>query len=143
MMAPKTESNCSLTLFTPAGLVPKVAPLKLAAKRLTGLGFDVALDAAATARHQRFGGDDVTRLDALHRVARASPSVALATRGGYGLSRLLDRIDWPLLAQSVENGTRWVGHSDLHGTAPGHAGPQQGVGLGRPDGPGRLGWRGR
>ncbi len=132
MMARKPEPNCSLTLFTPAGVVPKLAPLKLAVKRLTGLGFDLAVDAAATARHQRFGGDDLTRLDALHRVARASPSVAMATRGGYGLSRLLDRIDWRLLAQSVENGTRWVGHSDLtalhlgmlaHSKVSGWAGP--------------------
>jgi hypothetical protein len=67
----------------------------------------------ALARHQRFAGDDETRLAALHRVARAAPSVAMATRGGYGLTRLLDRIDWKLLAQSVERGTRWVGHSDM------------------------------
>ncbi len=45
-------------------------------------------------------------------MARAAPSVAMATRGGYGLTRLLDRIDWKLLASSVERGTRWVGHSD-------------------------------
>ena len=37
----------------------------------------------------------------------------MATRGGYGLTRLLDAIDWSLLARSVEQGTRWVGHSDL------------------------------
>ena len=37
----------------------------------------------------------------------------MATRGGYGLTRLLDRIDWKRIAQSVERGTRWVGHSDL------------------------------
>jgi muramoyltetrapeptide carboxypeptidase len=62
---------------------------------------------------QRFAGDDDTRLAALHRVAREAPSVALAARGGYGLTRLLDRIDWKLMARSVERGTRWVGHSDL------------------------------
>jgi muramoyltetrapeptide carboxypeptidase len=67
----------------------------------------------ALARSQRFGGDDDTRLAALHRVATAAPSIAMATRGGYGLTRLLDRIDWKLLARSVEQGTRWVGHSDL------------------------------
>ena len=37
----------------------------------------------------------------------------MATRGGYGLTRLLDRIDWKLLARSVGHGTRWVGHSDF------------------------------
>ena len=54
-----------------------------------------------------------TRLAAIHRVAQAAPSVALATRGGYGLTRLLDQIDWKLLAHSVEHGTRWVGQSDI------------------------------
>ena len=103
----------SLCLFSPAGVLAKVAPLRLAAKRLTALGFDVQIDPSATARFQRFAGDDETRLTALHRVAEAAPSVALASRGGYGLTRIADRIDWPLLARSVERGTRWVGHSDL------------------------------
>ncbi len=103
----------SLTLFTPAGVLLQAAPLRLAAQRLGALGFEVEVDASALAKHQRFGGDDDTRLAALHRVAAAAPSVALATRGGYGLTRLLGRIDWPLLARSVEAGTRWVGHSDM------------------------------
>jgi muramoyltetrapeptide carboxypeptidase len=106
-------SSLTLTLFTPAGVLKQAAPLRRAAKRLSALGFEVTVDASALAKHQRFGGDDDTRLAALHRVADTAPSVALATRGGYGLTRLLDRIDWPLLARSVERGTRWVGHSDM------------------------------
>jgi muramoyltetrapeptide carboxypeptidase len=103
----------TLTLYTPAGVVPQAAALRLAARRLRALGFDAQLDEAALARSQRFGGDDATRLDTLHRVARAAPAIAMATRGGYGLTRLLDRIDWKLLARSVGQGTRWVGYSDL------------------------------
>ncbi|MCV2369326.1 LD-carboxypeptidase [Roseateles oligotrophus] len=103
----------SLTLYTPAGVLAKAQPIKRAAKRLAKLGFEVSIDEAAFDKHQRFGGDDDTRLAAIHRVAAAAPSVALATRGGYGLTRLLDRIDWKLLAKSVEQGTRWVGQSDL------------------------------
>jgi muramoyltetrapeptide carboxypeptidase len=103
----------ALTLFTPSGVIAKAATLKLAARRLHEAGFDVTIDAAALAREQRFGGDDATRLAALHRVAQQAPDIAMATRGGYGLTRLLDRIDWKLLARSVERGTRWVGHSDL------------------------------
>lgn len=102
-----------LQLFTPSGVVPKAPTLRLAARRLAALGFDVALDEAALARHQRFGGDDGVRIDAIHRVARMAPEVAMATRGGYGLTRLLDHIDWKLIVRSVEGGTRWVGHSDL------------------------------
>jgi muramoyltetrapeptide carboxypeptidase len=77
------------------------------------MGHEVSIEPSAFKRHQRFGGDDATRLAALHAVATRSPSIAMATRGGYGLSRMLERIDWPLLARSVEQGTRWVGFSDL------------------------------
>jgi len=103
----------SLTLFTPAGALAKAENLKRAAKRLGRLGFEVSIDADALARHQRFAGDDATRLAALHRVADTAPSVAMATRGGYGLTRLLDQIDWGRIARSIEHGTRWVGYSDL------------------------------
>lgn len=102
-----------LTLYTPAGVLAKAAPLRRAARRLAAHGFEVRIDEAALARHQRFGGDDDTRLAAIHRVARERPGIALATRGGYGLTRLLDRIDWKLIAKSVERGTRWVGLSDV------------------------------
>ncbi|WP_457349898.1 LD-carboxypeptidase [Roseateles sp. P5_D6] len=103
----------SLTLFTPSGVLAKAEPLKRAARRLTQLGFEVSTDADALAKHQRFAGDDAARLEALHRIADAAPSVALATRGGYGLTRLLDQLDWGRIARSVEQGTRWVGYSDL------------------------------
>ncbi|RZJ10866.1 MAG: LD-carboxypeptidase [Rubrivivax sp.] len=103
----------TLTLFTPSGAVAQAANLKRATRRLGQLGFDVTTDADALTRQQRFAGDDATRLAALHRVADAAPSVALATRGGYGLTRLLDQIDWGRIARSVEHGTRWVGYSDL------------------------------
>ena len=102
-----------LVLWSPAGVIARPAAVRRAAKRLAGHGFAVQIDPAALARHQRFAGDDDTRLAALHRVAKSAPSVAMATRGGYGLTRLLDRIDWKLLANSVERGTRWVGHSDV------------------------------
>ena len=108
-----STSMTLLTLFSPAGVLVNAAPVRLAAKRLKALGFDVQIDPSALARHQRFAGDDDTRLAALHRVAAQAPGIALATRGGYGLSRMLDRIDWKLIAQSIERGTRWVGQSDL------------------------------
>lgn len=122
----------TLQLYSPSGVVLRGPALRLAARRLAALGFIVGIDEAALARHQRFAGDDRERLAALHRVAAAAPSVALATRGGYGLTRLLDRIHWQRIARSVERGTRWVGFSDLsalqlallaHTGAPSWAGP--------------------
>ena len=102
-----------LLLFSPAGVLRSVVPLRRAAARLARLGFAVTIDAAAALKEQRFAGGDEARLAALHRVAAAGASVALATRGGYGLTRLLDRIDWKRIAKSVASGTRWVGMSDL------------------------------
>lgn len=108
-----TAHRPSLIIHSPAGIVAAAAPVRRAQRRLKALGFDAQIDEAALLKHQRFAGDDATRLAALHRVAQAAPDVALATRGGYGLTRLLDQIDWPMLAQSVERGTAWVGYSDV------------------------------
>jgi muramoyltetrapeptide carboxypeptidase len=103
----------ALHVFAPAGVELRNVALQRARRQLAALGFDVTLDPSVRARHQRFAGTDQTRLAALYRVADAAPSVALACRGGYGMTRLLDLIDWPRIARSVERGTRWVGHSDL------------------------------
>ena len=103
----------ALQLFAPSGVELRGPAVRLARQRLSALGFEVSVDASVRARHQRFAGSDDVRLAALHRIAEAAPSVAMACRGGYGLTRLLDRIDWPLLARSVDRGTRWVGHSDF------------------------------
>jgi muramoyltetrapeptide carboxypeptidase len=112
-MTGSADTAPSLVIYSPAGVVAQPAAVRRAAKRLRGLGFDVTVDADAVRRHQRFAGDDEARLAAIHRVADAAPSVALASRGGYGLTRLLDRLDWTRIAASVERGTRWVGYSDL------------------------------
>jgi muramoyltetrapeptide carboxypeptidase len=131
-----------LCLFSPSGVTVNAAPARLALKRLRAMGYDAVFDADALKRFQRFGGDDDTRLAALHRIATDTPSIAMAVRGGYGLTRLLDRIDWPLLARSVENGTRWVGLSDItalqlgllaHGGGISWAGPTAAEDFGRSD----------
>ncbi|MDQ6627895.1 MAG: LD-carboxypeptidase [Pseudomonadota bacterium] len=106
-------TEAPLILFSPAGVLRTVAPLRRAAARLARLGFAVETDSSATLRMQRFAGSDAIRLAALHRVADARPAVAMATRGGYGLTRLLDTIDWKRIARSVDKGTRWVGMSDM------------------------------
>lgn len=137
----------ALTILSPSGVVARLPALRLAARRLKDMGFQVLVDEAATARSQRFAGADELRLAAIHRVAQASPSVAMASRGGYGLSRLLDAIEWPLLARSVDQGTRWVGYSDFtalqlgllaHGSACSWAGPMAADDFGRSSADGGL-----
>ena len=132
----------SLLVYAPSGVELRTAALKLAHQRLGALGFEVTLDPSVKARHQRFAGDDDTRLATLYRVADAAPDIAMACRGGYGLTRLLDRMDWPRLARSVALGTRWVGFSDLtalqlgllaHTGASSWHGPMACDDFGRPD----------
>lgn len=103
----------TLTIYSPSGAVSPARSVQRAARHLAKLGFAVTVDPGATGRVQRFAGDDATRLAAVHRVADSGTQVALAARGGYGLTRLLDGIDWPRIAASVARGTQWVGHSDL------------------------------
>ena len=103
----------TLTVYTPSGLLVNGQGLKRAVRRLSDAGFEVSVDPSTLAKQQRFGGDDETRLAAIHRVAAARPDIAMASRGGYGLTRLVDRIDWTLIRRSVDAGTRWVGYSDL------------------------------
>ena len=127
-----------LIIYSPAGIVSAAAPVRRATKRLAALGFEASVDASALTKHQRFAGDDATRLAAIHRVADAAPAVALATRGGYGLSRLLDTLDWKRISASVDKGTAWVGYSDvtalqlaaLAHKATGPAKPGEGVSAG-------------
>jgi muramoyltetrapeptide carboxypeptidase len=130
----------SLRLFSPSGVVAQQTLLRRAERRLTALGFDVSSDENALARHERFAGADETRLAAIHRTARSGASIAMATRGGYGLTRLLDRIDWKLVARSAERGLRWIGHSDFtafqlaalaHGGTRTWAGPMAAYDFGR------------
>ena len=132
-----------LTVFSPSGVTPAAAPLRLALRRLRELGFDAGRDGAALARQQRFAGSDEVRLAAIHRVAEQAPDIAMATRGGYGLTRLLGGIAWKKLARCVaERGTRWVGLSDFtalqlgllaHTGAGSWAGPCALEGFGRAD----------
>lgn len=97
--------------YAPSGVVVDEAAVDRATRRLLALGHRVVEDVSSRVRHQRFAGDDDERLAAIARMAaRDDVDVAVAIRGGYGLSRLLHRIDFGALAHAR---TRWLGHSDF------------------------------
>jgi muramoyltetrapeptide carboxypeptidase len=77
------------------------------------VGHEVELDEAVFARRMRFAGDDDTRVEAIHRAAQSGADIALISRGGYGLSRVLPRIRYKQVAKAVERGLHFVGHSDF------------------------------
>ncbi|NOZ94524.1 MAG: LD-carboxypeptidase [Acidobacteria bacterium] len=89
-------------------------------------------------------GEDGRRLEGLLHVLDAGARVVVAARGGYGVSRVLDRMPWERL---VRDGVVFVGFSDLssllnHLAGRGGAvqvhGPMAAVGLARPANRDRL-----
>ena len=100
-------------VYSPSGAVRDKAAFKRAIKRLEGMGHQVEVDADALSSHLRFAGDDATRIAAIHRAAASGADVALISRGGYGLTRILPGIDYAAIAKAVEQGTHFVGLSDF------------------------------
>jgi len=70
-------------------------------------------------RYLRFGGTDAERLADLHAIGTGpARELTLAVRGGYGLGRLLDHIEFGRIAeQASASGTPIVGDT-LYGNAP-------------------------
>lgn len=97
-------------LFSPSSAVLDPQVIELARSRLKALGFRTALDRTALAVHERHAGTDRQRLAAITRAIKQAHPIVMATRGGYGLSRLLHQVDWRAVADS---GKIFIGHSDF------------------------------
>ena len=100
-------------IYSPSGAVRDKAAFKRGVKRLQVLGYDVELDADALSTHMRFAGDDATRLAAIHRAAASGADIALISRGGYGITRLLADIRYQSVSKAVDQGLQFVGISDF------------------------------
>jgi muramoyltetrapeptide carboxypeptidase len=100
-------------IYSPSGAVRDKVAFRRGVKRLEFLGHDVEVDPDALKSFQRFAGDDATRLAAIHRSAASGADIALISRGGYGLTRILDGIHYPAIFKAIERGTQFVGISDF------------------------------
>ncbi len=100
-------------IYSPSGAVRDKAAFKRGVKRLQALGHEVEIDPDTLTSCQRFAGDDATRLNAIHRAAASGADVALISRGGYGLTRLLPGIHYKNVAKAVDQGMMFVGISDF------------------------------
>lgn len=100
-------------IYSPSGAVRDKAAFKRGLARLTALGHEVEVDPDALASCQRFAGDDATRLAAIHRAAASGADVALISRGGYGLTRILPGIRYKQVAKAIDQGMAFVGISDF------------------------------
>ncbi|TWO71818.1 LD-carboxypeptidase [Caenimonas sedimenti] len=100
-------------IFSPSSAVRNKPAVRRGVARLKAMGHEVELDPATFATHMRFAGDDETRLEAIHRSAASGADIAIITRGGYGLTRLLPGIRHKAIAKAIDGGLQYVGLSDF------------------------------
>ena len=100
-------------IFSPSSAVRDKAAFRRGVKRLQALGHEVEVDEAALASQMRFAGDDATRIAAIARAAASGADVALISRGGYGLTRILPGLPYKAIAKAIDGGTQFVGLSDF------------------------------
>ena len=95
-----------------AALSGPVDPDRLRAglDRLESWGFEPVLAGNLPLRTGFLAGRDEERVEGLHALLRQDVDAVIFARGGHGVLRLLDRLDWRLIGERP----RWfVGYSDL------------------------------
>ena len=100
-------------IYSPSSAVGNKPAVRRGIARLKALGHEVELDPAVFDTHMRFAGDDETRLAAIGRAAASGADVAIITRGGYGLTRLLPQLPYKAIAKAIDRGMQFVGLSDF------------------------------
>lgn len=99
-----------LALIAPSGYAPNI---KDVTNEMTLLSRNVRLFNyyEHDKRYHRFGGTDIARIQQIYDAAdNPEVDVVLSLRGGYGLTRLLPKLDFKRLARSQK---LFVGHSDF------------------------------
>jgi muramoyltetrapeptide carboxypeptidase len=101
----------AIGLVGPSSCLPHKNTADRAARFFSKRGWRVQAGESVFARQQRFAGSDELRASDLQLFATDhSLDVVLAVRGGYGLSRILDRLDYAAIARA---GRILVGYSDF------------------------------
>ncbi|EAU0368675.1 TPA: muramoyltetrapeptide carboxypeptidase [Salmonella enterica subsp. enterica] len=103
-------------LIAPSGYCINQQAALRGVQRLTDAGHQVENDEVIRRRYQRFAGTDAERLADVNSLASLTTpdTIVMPVRGGYGASRLLDRIDWQALASRQQRDPLLIcGHSDF------------------------------
>ncbi len=103
----------SIYIYSPSGAVRDKAAFKRGLKRLKNLGYDLEVDPSSLSTFERFAGDDAERIESITRAAKSGADVAMITRGGYGLTRILDSLPYKTIERAVKSGTHFIGLSDF------------------------------
>ena len=103
-------------LIAPSGYCVNQQAAARGIRRLEENGHRIVNQQAVTRRFQRFAGTDSERLADLNQLATLPPEtdIVLAVRGGSGVSRLLEHIDFSRLAAALRVRPQIIcGHSDF------------------------------
>lgn len=109
----KTASSGAGTvgIVAPSGYLPEAATIDRAAQVFAARGWRVQAGDTCFARSERFAGDDDLRATELQRFCTdRTLDLVLAARGGYGLTRILDRLDFAAIGAA---GRLICGYSDF------------------------------
>ena len=100
-------------IFSPSSAVRDKAAFRRGLRRLKAQGHEVEVDESALDSHMRCAGDDATRVAAISRAAASGANVAMISRGGYGLTRILPALPYKQIAKAIDGGMQFVGLSDF------------------------------
>lgn len=90
-----TTQAKTVGIVAPSGFIADPSVIDRAAQRFAARGWQVQAGDTCFERYQRFAGPDALRLAELQGFCTdRSVDLVVAARGGYGLTRLLDRIDF-------------------------------------------------
>jgi muramoyltetrapeptide carboxypeptidase len=107
---PYLKKGSTIGITCPSSHIP-LERIQFAAEVLQLWGFNVKLGATAGKMHHYFAGTDEERLDDLQAMLNDdSIDAILMGRGGYGMSRIIDKLDFTMYLQKP----KWVcGFSDI------------------------------
>ncbi len=107
----RARSARRIGIVAPSGFLPDPATIDRAAQWFSARGWQVQAGDSCFERHLRFAGTDDLRADELQRFCTdRSLDLVLAARGGYGLTRILDRLDFDAIRDA---GRPICGYSDF------------------------------
>ncbi len=107
----RSRSTQRVGIVAPSGFLPDPATIDRAAQWFSARGWQVQAGDSCFERHLRFAGSDDLRAEELQRFCTdRSLDLVLAARGGYGLTRILDRLDFAAIREA---GRAICGYSDF------------------------------
>ena len=109
--APPLESGAHVALVAPAGPLQKPEELSRAQENARTFGWEPVVGAHATEQTGYLAGHDRDRLNDINRALRDPKMDAIwCLRGGYGMMRILDGIDYEALSRKPK---AIIGYSDI------------------------------